>query len=127
MDQNAPDAALKALTEWWEDMGVEVDHAELKALSAKVQTPLSPVNAATSPQLKPPSEAPTRVQKRDEAKSLQDWITEATALANAATDLPSLKAVIENFEGCPLKKLCEKTVVYDGTVGAPVMVLGEGP
>ncbi|MEM8615776.1 MAG: uracil-DNA glycosylase, partial [Pseudomonadota bacterium] len=47
--------------------------------------------------------------------------------ANAATDLPSLKAVIENFEGCPLKKLCEKTVVYDGTVGAPVMVLGEGP
>ena len=67
--------------------------------------------------------------KTPEAKfqRLLDWIAEAEALAAAASDLPALKAAIEGFEGSPLKQLCEKTVVYDGTLGAPVMVLGEGP
>ena len=48
-------------------------------------------------------------------------------MAADAGSLETLKAAIEQFEGCPLKQLCEKTVVYDGALDAPVMVLGEGP
>ncbi len=54
-------------------------------------------------------------------------MAEAEAMAADAGSLEALKAAIEQFEGCPLKQLCEKTVVYDGALTAPVMVLGEGP
>ena len=49
------------------------------------------------------------------------------ALELGLDSIEALKAAIESYEGCPLKQLCEKTVIYDGTIGAPVMVLGEGP
>lgn len=135
MPQNASAAALKALTEWWEEMGVDVDQPEMKALMA--QKPAAPSVSTTAP--KPLQDAPNqqstlleqapapRSSRRNKAKSLDDWVAEATALAASAADLPSLKAAIETFEGCDLKKLCEKTVVYDGTIGAKIMVLGEGP
>lgn len=130
MPQNASAAALKALTEWWEDMGVEVDQSEIARLKP-VQT-----GANTGPA---PSEAPAtatdtrqaptsgRKSRKSANKGLHDWIQEAESLAAGADSIESLKAAIESFEGCPLKQLCEKTVVYDGTIGAPVMVLGEGP
>ena len=50
---------------------------------------------------------------------------EAESLAAAADSLESLKTAIESYEGCPLKQLCEKTVVYDGTLDAPVILRGE--
>jgi DNA polymerase len=130
MPQNASAAALKALTEWWEDMGVEVDQSEITRFKP-VQT-----GANTGPA---PSEAPatatdtrqaptsSRKSRKSANKGLHDWIQEAESLAAGADSIESLKAAIESFEGCPLKQLCEKTVVYDGTIGAPVMVLGEGP
>lgn len=128
MPQNVPSAALNALAEWWEDMGVDVDHAELKALSAlqPAQTRQAAPTRTASPAPQQAT-APTQKPRRNKSKSLEDWIAEATALAAAAPDLPALKAAIESFEGCELKKLCERTVIYDGTLGAPVMVLGEGP
>ncbi|MDJ0919963.1 MAG: uracil-DNA glycosylase [Henriciella sp.] len=131
MPQNASAVALKALTEWWEEMGVDVDQAEVKAALA-AQDPLSPAQAETSKtqveaSAEPESRPRGNERRKRKAKSLEDWIAEAESLAASAQDLPALKAAIESFEGCPLKQLCEKTVVYDGTLGAPVMVLGEGP
>lgn len=124
MPQNVPNAALNALTEWWEDMGVDVDYAELKALMPKSET----VRAVEQPKITPLGKTiPVAPTRRNKSKALEDWIAEATALAATAPDLPALKAAIESFEGCELKKLCERTVVYDGRLGAPVMVLGEGP
>ncbi|MEO1552637.1 MAG: uracil-DNA glycosylase [Pseudomonadota bacterium] len=133
MPQNASAAALKALTDWWEEMGVTVDQAEMAAIM-KAQTatiPGAPVDLA------PPKTAANtegldqvrgnRPSRRNQNKTLTDWIAEAGALAAAADSLEALKAAIEGFDGCPLKQLCEKTVVYDGTLDAPVMVLGEGP
>lgn len=128
MPQNVPSAALNALTEWWEDMGVDVDRAELKALSALQPTQTREVTPAQTASPAPQqATAPTQKPRRNKSKTLEDWIAEATALAAAASDLPALKAAIESFEGCELKKLCERTVIYDGTLCAPVMVLGEGP
>ena len=134
MPQNASAAALKALTDWWEDMGVPVDRAEMAALAKVSQAPQAPAQAGNSPPPSAGQQAPgashrgdERKRRRSKTKTLTDWIAEAGALAAAADSLESLKAAIEGFDGCPLKELCEKTVVYDGTLGAPVMVLGEGP
>ncbi|MEL8055528.1 MAG: uracil-DNA glycosylase [Pseudomonadota bacterium] len=131
MDQNATTVALTALSEWWEDMGVEVDQAAIKAAIEGASTPKSANSTASKDQKSATSPEtglfPTSQRSRSGPKSVEDWIAEAESLAAAATNLPSLKAAIESFEGCDLKKLCNKTVVYDGTIGAPVMVLGEGP
>ncbi|MEM9571680.1 MAG: uracil-DNA glycosylase [Pseudomonadota bacterium] len=134
MPQNASAAALKALTDWWEDMGVPVDQADMATLMKASQAPSPPTQAGVSAPQNVGQEATDprggggeRKRRRSKSKTLTDWIAEAGALAAAADSLESLKAAIEGFDGCPLKELCEKTVVYDGTLGAPVMVLGEGP
>jgi len=133
MPQNASAAALKALTEWWEDMGVAVDQAEIDAVTrAQRADPAGDAAARPAPSGEAPSNGSDQAQgkrksRRSQAKSLDDWIAEAESLAAGADSLESLKAAIESFDGCPLKQLCEKTVVYDGTLNAPVMVLGEGP
>ena len=135
MPQNASAAALKALTDWWEEMGVAVDEAEIAAVMKVQQNALIPAQAGTSGSQSSDSAAPDPrlhgderpSRRRNQQKTLTDWIAEAGALAAGADSLESLKATIEGFDGCPLKQLCEKTVVYDGTPGAPVMVLGEGP
>lgn len=129
MPQNASAAALKALTEWWEDMGVDVDQAEIDAVMRAQQgiardsaPPVLEPRQETSGQERTP-----RKSRRNLQKSLSDWLSEAESLASAAASLDALKTAIEGFDGCPLKQLCEKTVVFDGTQGAPIMVLGEGP
>ncbi|MEO0548357.1 MAG: uracil-DNA glycosylase [Pseudomonadota bacterium] len=133
MDQNAPTVALKALTEWWEEMGVEVDQAELSALTRTRNTSAAaPVGGEGAPPKgrNTATEAPVATRpsrNRNKSKTVEDWVAEAEVLAAGANSLTELKAAIEGFDGCPLKKLCEKTVVYDGTEGASVMVLGEGP
>ncbi|MEL7541823.1 MAG: uracil-DNA glycosylase [Pseudomonadota bacterium] len=135
MPQNASAAALKALTDWWEEMGVEVNQAEIAAMMKAEQSSLIPAQAGTSGSQGPEAETPDPGNRGDERpsrrrgknKTLTDWIAEAGALAAGADSLEALKTAIEGFDGCPLKQLCEKTVIYDGTLGAPVMVLGEGP
>lgn len=129
MPQNASAVALKALTAWWEEMGVEVDQAEIDAA-------LQPQRGAASATAQPKSaaeQAPTepsrsnRASRRNQTKSVDDWVADAAASAANAGSLEALKAAIESFDGSPLKQLCDKTVVSDGTAGAPVMVIGEGP
>ncbi len=130
MVQISSDAALSSLTDWWEDMGVPADEVALRALKKKIvdqsaanrQAPQSALTA--SPVNTPTSE---RRQRKSKNKPVEAWIEEASHLAAAAKTLDELKTAIEEFEGCPLKALCEKTVVFDGTRGAEVMVLGEGP
>lgn len=133
MPQNASTAALKALTEWWEDMGVASDPAIIRTARQAQSTHMTG-DAGPSPMpVEGAAEAPsapsrnTRKSRRSANKTQDDWIAEARALAASADSLDALKTVIEGFEGCPLKQLCEKTVVFDGIQGAPVMVLGEGP
>lgn len=133
MPQNASAAALKALTEWWEDMGVATDQAEIDAAmraqqAANTGAPAPRAGPAEPAQAETPGQVRNgRKSRRNAMKTDLDWIKDAETLANGADSLAALKTAIESFDGCPLKQLCEKTVVYDGTLGAPVMVLGEGP
>ena len=107
--------AIKALTEWWGDMGVEVDDAAVQAY-LKVSESAAP----------PAATAPTPPVRRPRRKKI-DWVEEAKTAAAACDSVEALKAAIEGFDGSPLKGAAENTVVYDGTPGASLMVIGEGP
>lgn len=119
MPQNVSNAELRSLVEWWDAMGVPTDAAELRRIVDSVAEA-----ADTPPSVAPAHPKPARVIK---SNAIEDRVLEAERLANAATSLQALKAAIESFDGCPLKTLCERTVVFDGTEGAPLMVIGEGP
>lgn len=106
---------MTALSEWWEEMGVEVDVASVEAClkaAERAAAPPAPVPATTA-----------RRPKRNEI----DWVAEAKAAAAACDSVEAVKAAIEGFDGSPLKPAAENTVVYDGVPGASLMVIGEGP
>ncbi len=121
MSHPATEIALDTLTQWWSDMGVDVDDTLLNALNkaavprAQQPAPQSENSGETRPK-----------QRRRGRKTLEEWIKEAESLAGNAGTLDALKTAIEGFEGCPLKAGANKTVVFDGVQGAPVMVIGEG-
>jgi DNA polymerase len=48
-------------------------------------------------------------------------------LALEAKDLAQLKAAMESYEGCGLKKTCQRTVFADGDPSARLMIVGEAP
>jgi DNA polymerase len=48
-------------------------------------------------------------------------------LAAAATSLAELKAALEGFEGCALKKTAAHTVFADGNPASRIMFIGEAP
>ena len=114
MPTPASSTAIHALTDWWEEMGVDVDHARVEAL-LKAAEPAE----TGAPQQVAPARKRTRKPK--------DRVGEARALAAGCDTLEALKAAIESFEGSPLKAAAQNTVVYDGTPGASLMVIGEGP
>ena len=115
MPTPASSAAIAALTDWWEEMGVEVDHARVDALLEASETAGGPAPQQATPAARPRGRKP------------KNWVEEAKALAAGCDTLEALKAAIESFEGSPLKAAAQNTVVCDGTPGASLMVIGEGP
>lgn len=123
MPHAASTEALKSLTLWWEDMGIAVDRDVIKAYfreTAAPKTDSTPRLAATQAEVAKP-------RKRKKSKSIDDWTAEAKQLAAACSTAEDLKAAIEAFDGCALKEGAQNTVVFVGTFGAPLMVIGEGP
>ncbi len=122
MPQAVSDPAYRALADWWADMGVPADEAEIRAYLKAAKRTEPPKEQAT-----PEANPVPQTRRKKGPKSVEDWAAEATATAAACNDIASLTAAIEAFEGCPLKQGCNKTAVHDGVFGAPVMVIGEGP
>jgi uracil-DNA glycosylase len=56
-----------------------------------------------------------------------DNIGTAMSLAAAATSLAELKAALEGFDGCALKKHAAHTVFADGNPASRIMFIGEAP
>lgn len=56
-----------------------------------------------------------------------DAISAAMAAAGAANNLAELKAALEAFEGCALKRTATNTVFADGVAEGRVMLIGEAP
>ena len=51
----------------------------------------------------------------------------ARGLAEAATDLETLRSAMAEFDGCALKRTATKLVFADGVAGSRVMLVGEAP
>ncbi|NVO21869.1 uracil-DNA glycosylase [Donghicola mangrovi] len=57
----------------------------------------------------------------------KDPVVEASAAAGGCADLGALRAAMEAFDLCDLKRGAKQLVFADGTPGARVMILGEAP
>jgi DNA polymerase len=133
--ENSQSVAL-GLLRWLAEAGAGEAVAEAPidrfALAAAAKTPppdTSPVLPMRSPQGAPPPSAapPSQMTKNAEAVSLGTWPGTARAQANACTTLAELKAALETFEGCELKRTAKHTVFADGNPKARIMLIGEAP
>jgi len=61
------------------------------------------------------------------AEAPADVSAEAARLAAGCSDLDALRAAVENFDGCDLRRGARNTVFADGNPAARVMVIGEAP
>jgi uracil-DNA glycosylase len=119
MTTSRPDLALKALAEFWADMGLE----EARGLTLPRPAAASRLSyqQGGEPERAPgsPRPAPRRLTNNP--------IAEARKLAAASANLGELRHAIEQFNGCPLKQAAKTTVVCDGSFDAEVMIVGEAP
>lgn len=75
-----------------------------------------------------PRQAPAPASRPAPPPLLQgDAIGGAQAAAAAATSLAELKAALEAFDGCALKRTATNTVFADGVPEGRVMLIGEAP
>jgi uracil-DNA glycosylase len=110
-------AAHAALLDWWELAGIEVDPALRRTPTA---------DPRASPPARPAAPQALASGARAAPRPV-DALEQARAAAATATSLESLKAAIEAFDGCGLKRTARSTVVFDGVPGAPVLLVGEAP
>ena len=113
------DPAALELLRWYLQQGIDVAVRDApvdryRAHAPRVETPESPVLASPLP------------EPAAEMKAERDH-PQAAARACAAADLAALRAMLEVFEECPLKRTATNLVFADGVVGAPVMLIGEAP
>ncbi len=105
----------RALLEWQVELGVT---------DAIVDAPVDRYALPdTAPKVKKSAVAQPAVQKPAKA----DPVVEAKKAASAASSLDQLRAALEAFEHCDLKRGARQLVFADGTPGAPVMIVGEAP
>ena len=75
---------------------------------------------------KPAAKAPV-AQAGAPAAPQQPAAASSAHLAMAAANLAELKAAMESYEGCALKRTCQRTVFADGDPSARLMIVGEAP
>lgn len=119
------DFAALAILQWQAEMGADEAIGDLPvdcfALPDKLAAPkvAPPPAAAPAPQERP---APIRV-----VADGPDPVLVAREAAGAAATLEELRAAMEAFVLCDLKKGAKNTVFSDGLPAARVMIIGEAP
>lgn len=114
MDADLAQPAARALLAFWRAAGVDMDEAEAVYAAAPVAAPVREVSAPV-PKPKP------KVAAADAT------VENARAMAAAAKTIAELRAAVENFDGCALKRTARNTVFSDGVDDAPVLLIGEAP
>ncbi len=105
----------RALLEWQVELGVT---------DAIVDTP---VDRYALPDTAPKARKPAAPQAGPQKPVALDPVAEAKKAAAAASSLDQLRAAMEAFAHCDLKRGARHLVFADGTAGAPVMIVGEAP
>lgn len=129
-DPARPDLALKALVDFWDDMGLDEAHGLAPAVIAPPRpqarqarsdsTQSAPLTGQVTGQVMASGRPPPKVLAVNP-------VADARRAAAAATTLPALKAAVEAFQGCTLRPAARNTAVYDGAIDADVMIVGEAP
>ena len=118
-----PLSALAWLVEAGADEAVgEEPVNRLVARAAPAATPAAPPASSFTPRPMPQPAAKVAAPVVE-----SDTIGRAMELAAAANSLAELKAAMESFEGCPLKKGATNTVFADGVPDHRIMLIGEAP
>jgi uracil-DNA glycosylase family 4 len=126
-----PIRAAEALR-WWVRAGVdaaldETPHDRFaESLDASQRPPPNPPGAPREPSRTAPGTG-SAPQQGGGGKPPESAEIAARALAEAATDLETLRAVMADFEGCALKRTATQLVFADGVPGSKVMFVGEAP
>jgi DNA polymerase len=126
-DRPLNDAEALALLEWYQAAGVEVPIGEVpvdrfvasSALTPRRSAAAGPISAALGRRSEPAAEPPAIIANADPS--------ETRALATGAQTLDGLRAVMDAYEGCVLKKRATQLCFADGNPEAQVMLVGEGP
>jgi len=129
-------AALAALS-WQVAMGAEEAIADLpvdryaasasaKAKPAEPQKPPLRERMRAAPPPAPPSTAGPSAGKA-KVIGAEEAVADARQLASACNTLDELRAALEKFEGCPLKKTATNLVFGDGNPDSKIMFVGEAP
>jgi DNA polymerase len=116
-----------ATLDWMVAMGAEEAVGEEPIDRRKTARPATP-----EPEPAPPPEPVTvaaspREPGPDAPLAPAQGAADAREAAAAATDLDSLRAALEKFEGCALKQTATNLVFARGNPQAPVMFIGEAP
>ena len=112
-----------ALLRWYMDAGVDETIGDAPVDRLAKRPPAAPVSAPNPVAARPaiPAASPTFAPAGMEA------VAGAVHLAQAAASVAELRAAVEGFDGCGLKKFASRTVFADGNPQAPVMFVGEAP
>ncbi len=122
-------AAARAALEWLVECGA--DEAILEAPVDRTALPdRAPGRPPRPPRRSPPPgrarPGPPRPRGRRRG-DLPDAVAAAERAAAGAADLPALRAALEAYPHCDLRRGARSLVFADGTPGAPLMILGEAP
>jgi DNA polymerase len=120
MESGLDHRSARALLEWHIALGA--DECIQDAPINRYELPdASPVSARKAPVVAEPLRA--QIVPMVEV----DTVAEARRAAAGAVDLAGLRAALEGFEHCDLKRGARNFVFSDGLAGARVMVVGEAP
>jgi DNA polymerase len=130
----APEPNSLAALAWLVEAGADeaVGEAPANRLAARPKMLPSPVagegnsNASRS-NWGGPRRGVTPTSALNPLASDTDHIGRAIEIAAACGSLTELKAALEAFDGCALKKLATNTVFADGSPAARIMFIGEAP
>tara|TARA_R110002073_G_scaffold21092_20_gene74804 strand:+ start:8362 stop:9198 length:837 start_codon:yes stop_codon:yes gene_type:complete len=116
--------AYRALAGWWAEMGIEADPLP----RSRDLTPAQKAGReAPKPQKRAVPQATGAAAKAAGFGDAGGSEADARKAAGAAKTLDELKAAIEAFDGCPLKRTARNTVFARGNPECGLMIVGEAP
>ncbi len=121
-------AAARALLEWQIAMGA--DEAIGEVAPNRLAPPPAPAPAPAVAVVSAAASAGAALLVSPPgilAQSLAEAAQSARSLAEGATTIEALGALVARFDDCPLKRTATNTVFIDGNPAAPVMIIGEAP
>lgn len=87
----------------------------------------APVDRYALPDTAPKAKKPAAAQAAPAKPKQVDPVAVAKSAAQSAGSLDQLRAAMDAFEHCELKRGARQLVFADGTPGAKVMIIGEAP